>query len=83
MSNKKLTSETLKLMIYSMSRPNGGYEKLLTEHIKDLAVLLETLVLPELEKQENLSKVLQQHEKYYNDEYDGEDGEVLWDGMGD
>jgi len=78
---KRITSEQLKLVIHSLTRPHGGgVEYFLREHSDEFAELLQRLVLPELEKREELASALMQHQRYLEEEYEDEPDHELWDG---
>ena len=84
--SKNITAEQLKLIIYSLNRPHGGgLDLFIKEHSIEFAELLERLVLPELEKREEVEVVVQQHQRYLDEEYVEEEEVVnhdhdLWDG---
>jgi len=82
----KITSEQLEVVIYSLSRPNGGgVDKFVKDHAVELSVLLEEYVLPELKKKEALALLPVRPHHYADEEYiDAHyEKEHLWDGFDD
>lgn len=80
----KITSEQLKVVIFSLQRPNGGgIDMFIKEHSVELGNLLESLVLPVIEHREyiaslnNVTRLADTYEGYDDEE---EPEERIWDG---